>query len=257
MELRMSSLVPEEAMIELAHRFGCRFQSLSEEARLALVTAWAEGSVNHRRLCEVSTKHRADLTKMLAGLVRDGFLVSEGSGRGMVYQLPWQPSKQGSVFALDEQSNMLSPLEEQVTLPQELELLPQELEPLPQELEPLPQELNTPKVWLEWSDIPAELQNKLMQLALPVSQQRRVSPKLLRSTVQQLCATHYLSVRVLAQLLNRRVDDLRARTLTPMVKASELKTAFSAMNDPRQSYTTTSPSDLLDRKVLNVDFTTQ
>ena len=80
---------------------GTVFSRLSREERLALVTATTEGSVNHRRLREISTDHPTDITRMLAGLVRDGWLVSEGIGRGMIYFLPWQDRRGVSLFDAD------------------------------------------------------------------------------------------------------------------------------------------------------------
>ena len=90
MELRMSSLVSEDVLVDLEARLGKRFAALPELARLALITASAEGMVNHARLRDISTEHPADITKMLSSLGPDGLLATQGTGRGMVYFLPWQ-----------------------------------------------------------------------------------------------------------------------------------------------------------------------
>jgi hypothetical protein len=72
---------------------------------------------------------------------------------------------------------------------------------------------------------------------MPVSARERVAPALLQWTVLQVCQGHCLGLRVLAYVLHRDPDDLRRRTLIPMVKSGSLKTAFAAMNGPRQAYT--------------------
>ena len=65
----------------------------------------------------ICTEHPADLTKKLGGLVRDGFLLSEGAGRGMVYYLPWQSKREVALFYLPDQ--MMEP-PKQGSIPPEL-----------------------------------------------------------------------------------------------------------------------------------------
>ena len=239
MELRSSSLVPADVLVDLQARLGERFAALPELARMALITASAEGMLNHARLREISTDHPADITKMLATLVRDGLLAAHGTGRGMVYSLPWQTQTPAMVF---EPGSGLAPAARAAVSP-ELGRLPPELGGLPPELGGLPPESGAPTptdvpVCLDWSQLSPELQAELTQLALPVSAQARISPALLQQTLLRVCRGRYLGLRVLAHVLKRDADDLRKRTLTPMVKAGALKTAFAAMNDPRQAYTT-------------------
>ena len=223
MELRMSSLVPEQAVAELEGHLGSRFRALPELARLALITTCTEGSVNHARLREISTVHPADITKMLAGLVRDGLLVSDGAGRGMVYFLPWQ--KQSAILLFDA-GDQLREADSPVISP--------ELSAITPELSAITPELTGPH--LDWSALLPELQTMLVEMALPVSKRTRVPPSVLQETVLRLCDGRYLGLRVLAKVLQRDPDDLRKRTLIPMVKAGALKTAFTALNDPRQAY---------------------
>ena len=223
MELRMSSLVPEQAVAALEGRLGSRFRALPELARLALITTCTEGSVNHARLREISTVHPADITKMLAGLVRDGLLVSDGAGRGMVYFLPWQ--KQSAILLFDA-GDQLREADSPVISP--------ELSAITPELSAITPELTAPH--LDWSALLPELQTMLVEMALPVSKRTRVPPSVLQETVLRLCDGRYLGLRVLAKVLQRDPDDLRKRTLIPMVKAGALKTAFTALNDPRQAY---------------------
>ena len=223
MELRMSSLVPEQAVAALEGRLGSRFRALPKLARLALITTCTEGSVNHARLREISTVHPADITKMLAGLVRDGLLVSDGAGRGMVYFLPWQ--KQSAILLFDA-GDQLREADSPVISP--------ELSAITPELSAITPELTGPH--LDWSALLPELQTMLVEMALPVSKRTRVPPSMLQETVLRLCGGRYLGLRVLAKVLQRDPDDLRKRTLIPMVKAGALKTAFTALNDPRQAY---------------------
>ena len=178
-----------------------------------------EGVVNHGRLREISTEHPTDITKMLARLVKDGLLVSDGVGKGMVYFLPW----------LDRQGVSLFEIEVAPPLSTVLGVLPPELSAIPPELSAL---------YLEWSQLSDELQHELKTIAQAVYERKRVAPELLRATILKLCQGRYLGRRVLAQLLSRNPDDLLKRTLNPLVEKNLLQTAFPSSSDPRQAYTT-------------------
>jgi len=244
MELRMSSLVPGDVLEELQSRLGDRFLALPELARLALITAGAEGVLNHARLREISTEHPADITKMLAGLVRDGLLTTQGAGRGMVYFLPWQTQMTLRMFEGTE-----SPLTPELAgLTPELAGLTPELAGLTPELSQLTTEQpircdsdpNEPVVISDVSQIPPDDLARLRDLAAPVAQRRRAAPALVQQTVLALCRGRYLGLRVLAQLLGRNPDgmDLRKRILNPLVANQSLLRAYPNPNDPRQAYTT-------------------
>jgi hypothetical protein len=113
--------------------------------------------------------------------------------------------------------------------------LPPEPSPQSPELSAKPPEQAA--LCLEWSALSPTLQTQLVEAARPVSGRSRVKPSLMMETVLSLCTARYLGLRVLAQVLQRDPDDLRKRTLIPMVKTDLLRTAFSAPNDPRQAYT--------------------
>ena len=237
MELRMSSLVPEEAIAELEEHFGERFYSLSETERLALITACSEGIVSHARLREICTDHPADLSKLLANLVHKSFLASDGNGRGMVYFLPWKKQHEDALFDL----RTGAPLgEKSKDVPQELSLIPQELTTISPELGTIPPEL--PPQYLDWNDLPDSLKSELTNLASMVSAKPRVPPEQLQQTILALCKGRFLGRRVLARLLDRNADDLLKRTLNPMVAARILAPAFASTSDPRQAYIATEAS---------------
>lgn len=239
MELRMSSLVPAQAVAELTKLLGARFAALPETARLALITAQVEGLVSHDRLKQICTDHPADLTKMLRSLVRDGLLVPDGAGRGMVYFLPWQRRSAATVFDLADQAGSATSAD---VVPPELAGVPPELVAVPPELVTVPPELGAPASapagpYLDWSVLPEALQTQLIEQGRMVSGQGRVASVVLRETILALCTNRLLGLRVLAQALRRDPDDLRKRTLTLMVKEGALRTAYPSMTDPRQAYT--------------------
>ena len=239
MELRMSSLVPADAVTQLENRLGARFNNLAETARLALITAQVEGVVSHDRLKQICTDHPADLTKMLGGLVREGLLSPNGAGRGTVYFLPWQRRSSVTVFDTTDQTGA----------PPEFGAIPPELAGQPPELAALSPELvsttsTVVQPLLDWSAISPALQAQLVELGRAVAGRGRVAPTTLRATILALCTGRHMGLRVLAHALERDPDDLRKRTLTPMVREGVLRTAYPSLRDPRQAYTAAiSPSD--------------
>ena len=223
MELRMTSLLPADAVAELEAHMGEKFSGLPQLERLALVTAATEGMVHHGRLREISTDHPTDITKMLGRMVRDGLLVSEGVGRGMRYLLPWQESQTTVLFG--DETTALTP---------ELSSEPPQLSAEPPQLSSEPPQL--PPVYLDSAQLTPELLAALGLIAQPVRERSRVASSVLQDTVLALCMHRYLGRRVLAQLLARNPDDLLKRTLNPMVLEGKLKTAFPSASDPRQAY---------------------
>ncbi|GHU21024.1 hypothetical protein FACS189475_10220 [Betaproteobacteria bacterium] len=91
--------------------------------------------------------------------------------------------------------------------------------------------------------LPAALQTELSELARPVSEHARVEPSILRETILALCTGRYLGLRVLAHVLKHDSDDLRKRTLKPLIVEGALSTAYPSLKDPRQAYIASLPEE--------------
>jgi hypothetical protein len=162
----------------------------------------------------------------------------------MVYFLPWQRRSAATVFDLADQAGSATSAD---VVPPELAGVPPELVAVPPELVAVPPELGSsasPAIgpYLDWSALPEALQTQLIEQGHMVSGQGRVAPAVLRETILALCTNRLLGLRVLAHALRRDPDDLRKRTLTPMVKEGSLRTAYPSMTDPRQAYTASTNS---------------
>ena len=155
LRLHMASLLPKETLEELDARFGPRFRELSETERLALATASIEGRVTHARLRQMCTDHPRDLSTTLGQLVDDGYLVSEGVGRGTVYHLLNQPPA-------DEQEDLLTPLRDSQHLESRSQHLPSDSQQMGRE-----------------GGVPARKWRELVEVAKPVPRYRLRRPKAL------------------------------------------------------------------------------
>lgn len=88
LELSTVSLIPKDILDSINSSFGeNKFKKLNELHQMILSTVAQEGWINHKRVCELTSKHSRDVTLALSNLVKKGFLISEGSVKNKKYKL--------------------------------------------------------------------------------------------------------------------------------------------------------------------------
>ena len=189
--LPLISMLPENVLTGLAARFGTRLRALDKDSVQVLATAQMEGSVSNHRLQETLTLHRRDITSLLQSLVREGFLVPDGVGRGTHYEL-----------------GMGNGPPETVPVPPDSLLVPPDKPVIPPDKGALP------------------LEEALLVIAAPVRSTRRADPAVTRSTILTLCRGRFLSLRELSELLDRGSESLRNGFISPMVKDGALELRY-------------------------------
>ena len=85
--LPLVSVLDDSIKLELVSLFGDQVLQLEHDKLLTLAFALTEGVVSNERLRFSFNKHKFDISKMLKELCVDGYLVSDGIGRGTTYQL--------------------------------------------------------------------------------------------------------------------------------------------------------------------------
>lgn len=171
-----------------------------------MALAASEGTVNHARLCSVSSSHPVDLTRMLRTLTQMSLLSSKGSGSGTVYflesdELPTPDDVFGSVnnisnirsSHLTSNSSHLNPLNIEVKLNRD------EHGYLHAEQLALP-------IIDDLQILSPVLRQKLDALAAEPQRKKKMNKKELEKTVLAICKGHFLTLQVLAQLLNRSIQ---------------------------------------------------
>ena len=252
LELRMVDLLPESVIARLVAQFGAGFDGLNQAERLIVATAAIERVVSHTRVAEISGLHPHDLTLSLQRLVREGFLVADGRSRGTVYHLP------GEQLPTPEQvfGEMDGPLPLAIPNPF-VDIsggepdnsgglggssggldggsggLGRRSGPFGREVP----ELDRPIVdTLDGLDETYRME--LLATAHDVARQGKCAKEIVEQTVLELCEGAFLTLGVLAKLLDRSEEYLRKYVLNPMVADKRLSRAFpSKPNDPRQAYT--------------------
>lgn len=205
--LPMISTLPEEVIRELEARFGPAFRKCAPEEVQVLVAAQVEGEVTNQRLQEMLSVHRVDITRMLKELVQHGFLEPEGQGRWTRYHLVDRDSGR-----MNRDSGSLTP----------------DFGPVTPDSEPL-----TPDSGPAFRDLAAD-RDTLLQLAKPVRDKGAAPQSLVRATILALCSGRFLSLRELADLLDRNPETLRNEYVTRMVRAGQLELRYPDQPRHRQ-----------------------
>ncbi len=82
----------------------------------------------------------------------------------------------------------------------------------------------------------------LLEIAALVRETKRVKPEVMQDTIAKLCAGGYLSLKELAQLLNRSSHTIRTHYIEPMLSKGLLELKYpDRTNHPQQAYKTGSP----------------
>ena len=247
LELRMVDLLPQSVIARLAAQFGVAFDDLNQAERLIVATAAIERVVSHTRVAEISGLHPHDLTLSLQRLVREGLLVADGRSRGTVYHLPGEqlPTPEQVFGEMAGPVSTLAPkLLTETSIGQSGSSgglgrssggLGRSSGPFGREVP----ELDRPIVDT-LDDLDEAFRDELLGTAHEVARQRKCAKDTVERTVLELCGRAFLTLGVLARLLDRSEEYLRKYVLNPMVVDRRLRRAFpSKPNDPRQAYTST------------------
>jgi ATP-dependent DNA helicase RecG len=162
--------------------------------------------------------HPKDLSATLAHLVNDGFLVSRGATRGTIYYFPDKIP--------DTTADGL------VSMPQ---AMPQPIAPSSQHLPDSSQHLDSDSQHLK--DLQKDWPN-LLVLARPVRDKGKASRNIVEETILKLCSGRFLTVRNLAELLDRDSNTLLNHYLKDMVERGVLELRFADKTHPQQAYRT-------------------
>ena len=118
--LPLVSLFPEDIHQALIQSFGSeRISRLKQESLLTLATCFAEGSTNNDRLQHLLNMHPSDITGMLRTLCADGFLISDGKGRGTTYQVNMQSAEHVAKINVASSKDNVASSEDNVASPED------------------------------------------------------------------------------------------------------------------------------------------
>jgi len=208
--LHMSSLQPEAAIQELEERLGADFRKMPELQRIALVALEVEGSLTHRRLMEITNAHPRDLTAALHELVRQGYIESDGQGRGTFYFFPGHhPIPGGDVFEVVASRTPSISSEHKAESSEHKAGNSEHIEAMRGRFETF-------------------------------RASKRAKPEVVQEAVLTICAGHWVSTAQLANILGRSELTIRTHYVNRLLdKEDGLEMQFANLrNHPRQKYRT-------------------
>lgn len=233
--LQMADLLPDNVLAQLRARFGAQFDALDYTGRLVMATAAMERVVSHHRLLEICDAHSHDLSVLLARLVKQGMLDSDGRSRGTVYFMPGDslPTPEqvfmGPALPLAVSRN-LGTRSEYSEVSSEYSSTTSEHSGSTNGERDCHGRLITPHLDAPIIDdltrVDIAFRTALEHLAEEPRQKERLSAERMERVILNLCRDHYMALSALAQLVNRNPDGLRQQYLTKMVRASKMVLAF-------------------------------
>ena len=234
LSLAMASLLPAEVVSALRKRFGSHFEALDEAQRTVLALASAERVVDHGRLSDAIDLSSRELTVLLQGMLRRKFLERVGHGRGCAYRLPNPVLPIEDAKAGEAHSEHYLASSEQYPDSSELFSVNSEHSKRGSEHSPESSELSTANS--ELSDVSAL---KALPSVCAVRDSGRASAKLVAKAILDACHGRYLTLPMLAEILDRRPDTLRTHYLRQLLDDRRLEMRHpSAPNHPSQAYRT-------------------
>jgi predicted HTH transcriptional regulator len=253
LELRMLDLLPEAVLASLRARFGVAFEQLDQMQRLILATAEIEQVITHQRLLEMSSDHPHDLSMALQALVRQGLLVTNGRpGRGTVYHLPGAslPTPDQVFSSMGSSCAQSAVSSEHLTVSSEhLASSSEHLTVSSEHLSGAAGERDSDGCWRsalldapvvdDLSALTPALRSALEETTALARTNKKLPPQEMRQLILTVCRDQYLTLNVLAQLLNRSSDGLRQQHLREMVRSHHIRLAFPATpTHEKQAYRT-------------------
>lgn len=211
--LPVVSLIPEAVEHELREVVGQAYEALSELDRIVLILAHRFGEVCNADIQPYRREHPREIGDRLKYLVEHHWLRQSGRGQGTRYQLPNAPhfdlftnlQDTGRSGHLDASSGHYEGTSGH----------------------------SAPNS--EPSDIMQA--GRLESIAAPVRKKGRAPKELVEQTIEALCSEEWLSLRTLAQMLDRDSEALRKHYIGRMVRAGKLVPRFPGYpNHPDQAY---------------------
>lgn len=210
-ELQMASLLPDQEVGRLEEKYGDRFRDLPHEDKVVVVAAALEGITHHTRVCELTNQHPADVTKQLGRLSREGFLLPDGRGRGTVYRSTDISPEDLAYLGFDNVLKV-SPAGHSPSL----------------EANPPNSGLRTPQI--------AELRAKALA-KYPNGIPGRLDDSAMRELILELVAGGFVSIRVVAEAVERTPELIRAKHIKPLLDEGQIVAKYPENpSHPEQAY---------------------
>ncbi len=197
--LPMASMIPDQVEKELKDIVGDTYTVLKEVDRISLVLAHRFGEISNADIKQYRREHPREIGERLRFLVDHGWLTKAGHGRGTRYRLAGVGL---SADLFSSGSEQYAPSSEQY-------------------------------------GPDSEHYKRLLEIAAPVRNKGRAPKELVQQIILAICAEDYVSLRTVADLLQRDPNSIRNHYVNPMVGEGQLELRYPHQpNHPSQAYKT-------------------
>jgi hypothetical protein len=242
--MRLNEPAVEEAALEWYRESRYAFGHVPQLAPVeltALALAASEGTFDHVRIQAATSEHPVVLSKSLQHLAHAGFLKSIGGRCGVVHLQGDAINSPDDVFGPAPRISAPSSPNMGASSPNLASSFPN----LDEQRDPdgclISEQLALPVVD-DLESLSHSFRSRLEGMASEPRAKGKVDRQVLIDVVLQLCKGRFVTLRCLAQLVNRKPDTLRDQVLNTLVRQRQLSLAFpKTPNHERQAYTTVKP----------------
>jgi len=228
--LPTESLLPTQAVEALEESWGDDFRLQGELGRTILVTAQAEGSVNHARMRELSDAHPHDLTMKFQELVRNGMLESQGRTRGTFYTtcLPSNDVSSKPNAATSEPNDASSGANDASSGANDASSGANDASSGANDIS---SEAN------DISSAPNDISSEQRRVLNHVRSSQRITPTVMDEAILAICQHRWCTAEEIGAAVQRKVITLRTRYLPRLVEEGRLQLRYpNAPRHPHQAY---------------------
>lgn len=248
LELHMLDLFDRGILDILRLTYRSEFDALERNEQLALAITLSEGRLTHARLSELSNAHPADVSKVLRSLVDKGLLSLTGNGRGAVYRFsqvqatspddvfgPENAFSGGSFAFIDASSTITVPSSTIIRGSSTISV--ESSQNRDEQGRLLANQFHLPFVD-SLEHLSSAFRIQLESLAAVTKSKKRMERDEIGEIILKLCEGHFITIKCLAQIVNRGERTLRQDYLSKLCREKRLRRAFpDTPNHERQAYT--------------------
>lgn len=238
LELPMTSIIPDETINQLEEIYGDEIEKLGKDELTILTTCQIEGETSNYRLQFLIDQHRAEITRILQDLCKQGYLTSDNKGRWTTYHLNTEYRIQSSAKDFEKYSleNTSVVIKENTSESNEnnTDLAKEVPSGIDKGNTYKADKGNTSK---KAKGNTSESSKGNTSKSGKVSPKHRLTKKELQHNILKCCESDFYSINEISKFVNKDVDYLKKKVIPEMIETHLLERLFpSTINHPQQKY---------------------
>lgn len=232
--LRLQQLIAEEEMLWLKH-----FDSLTDKEAEVLILAKKMGQITNKDIRENIGLDTLQASSILRKFCKNNYLLQHGKSSNSYYLLNSCYTDNCDSLAGNDQALTSASTGNNVSSYLNNDLSTGINEPITGINEPSTG-INDVIIIKEVGDLSNDMLLNLQSIVASARAKGRFTPEQSKSIVLQICQKQFMSSSILKHFLNREIDTIRRKYLSPLLKEGLLELAYpKTLQHPSQAYRTT------------------